>query len=94
MVISTGGAVDGRALRAKRCCRVRRQWARCARERGGEGVHSGGKMGETCTKTLSRHGEADSVTNPPTRWDERQGQKGVEVADLLVPHWAVDAGLR
>ena len=44
--------------------------------------------------TLSRHGEADSVTNLPTGWDEGQRQKGTEAEDLLVPHSAGDTGQR
>jgi len=51
MVISTGGAVGGRVLRASRCCHVSRQWARSARERGDEDVLRGGETGETCTIT-------------------------------------------
>jgi hypothetical protein len=50
MVISTGGAVGGRALYAIRCCRVSRQCARSARENS-EGVEGSGKMGGTCTVT-------------------------------------------
>ena len=57
-------------------------WARRAREPDGYAA------------TVSRHGEADSVTNLPTRWDEGQRHKGAEVADLLMLHWAVDTGPR
>ncbi|SRR6266566_1514389 len=99
MVISTGGAVGGRVLRASRCCHVRRQWARSARAR---------EVMKTCCEvakrvrlarepdgyaaTLSRHGEEDLVTNPPTEWDERQ--KGTVAVYLLVPHSAGDTGPR
>jgi hypothetical protein len=55
------------------------KWARRARKRDGY------------VATLSRPGEADSVTNLPTRWDERQGQKGMKVATLLELSAAVDA---
>jgi hypothetical protein len=54
-------------------------WARRAREPDGYAA------------TVSRHGEADSVTNLPTGWDESQGHKGTKVATLLMLHWAVDA---
>ncbi len=50
IVISTGGAVDGRALRASRCCRVRRQCARSAREQG-EGGEADGRTDATSTVT-------------------------------------------
>ena len=49
-VISTGGAVGGRALRASRCCHVMRQCARSARERA-EGVETGSETGGTSTVT-------------------------------------------
>ena len=63
----------------KTCCEVAKR-VRLAREPDGSAA------------TLSRHGEADSVTNPPTEWDERQ--KGTEAVDLLVPHSAGDTGPR
>jgi hypothetical protein len=63
----------------KTCCEVAKR-VRLAREPDGYAA------------TLSRHGEADSVTNPPTEWDERH--KGTEAVDLLVPHSAGDTGPR
>jgi hypothetical protein len=33
----------------------------------------------------SRHGEAGSVTNPPTGWDEGQGQKDQRMVASLLP---------
>jgi hypothetical protein len=82
VAVSDANGLAVHVREVEKVCTVVAKWARRARKPDGYAA------------TLSRHGEADSVTNPPTRWDERQGQKGVEVADLLVPHWAVDAGLR
>jgi hypothetical protein len=65
----------------KTCCEVAKR-VRLAREPDGYAA------------TLSRHGEEDLVTNPPTGWDERQRQKGTEAADLLVSHSAGDTGQR
>lgn len=53
-MISTGGAVGGRALRASRCCHVKRQCARSARE-SGAGVAAGGETGKASTVTRWRH---------------------------------------
>lgn len=57
-------------------------WARRARQQDGYAA------------SLSRHGEAECVTNPPIRWDEDQRHTGAEAADLLMLHWAVETGPR
>src|SRR5258708_30747183 len=48
-----GGALEGRALRARRSGQLKRQWARCDRVWGGGGVRSvgvsGGRGGENAT---------------------------------------------
>jgi hypothetical protein len=75
---ANGLAVHVRAV--KKVCTEMAKWARRVRERDGYAA------------TLSRHDGADSVTNLPTRWDERQGQKDTKGATLLVPSLAGDAG--
>jgi hypothetical protein len=65
----------------KTCCQVAKR-VRLAREPDGYAA------------TLSRHGEAGSVTNPPTGWHVRQRQKGIEAAALLVPPSLGETGQR